>query len=314
MKRPSLQFYPSDWQSNHKLKRCGHAEKGAWMDILCLLHDSDEYGILRWELSQIAQAIGTKIKIVESLVSKHILKGKPKDTIGNEPKDPTHLPFGFTPRHGGKASEEVILIPNQDGPLWFSSRLVVDEYIRNTRGKHGSKSLEHPNVPQPKDTIGKSIGGSLGGSPSSSPSSSKDKVKDKGSPPYIPPEGDTQTAKVKRACTLPNDFSLSDSLRSWAIKTAPALNIDQEFEHFTTRCRAKGEMFKDWDHAFRSWIFQALKFSKGGNNAAAGKGKNSGSDGVSGREVGDRSDDEVPEELKRPFAANTPGEAKDTVS
>ncbi|MEE9612839.1 MAG: hypothetical protein V3W19_16420 [Desulfatiglandales bacterium] len=178
MKRPSFQFYPGDWQANHKLRRCIHEEKGVWIDVLCLLHDSDEYGILHWELLEIARAVGTRIEVMNSLVKKHILKGKPKDTIGSsigiEPIVSSHLPFGFTPRHGGKKGQEVILIPDQEGPLWFSSRFVIDEYVRKIRGAHGSKSLEHENVPKPKDTIGRSLGGSpTSPSPSPSPSSSK---------------------------------------------------------------------------------------------------------------------------------------------
>ena len=57
MKRPSFQFYVSDWQSNNKLRRCSHAEKGIWLDVMCLMHDSEEYGILRWPLKEVAQAV-----------------------------------------------------------------------------------------------------------------------------------------------------------------------------------------------------------------------------------------------------------------
>ena len=51
MKRPSFQFYVADWRLDQKLRRCSPAARGVWIDILCLLHDSDEqYGVLRWPL------------------------------------------------------------------------------------------------------------------------------------------------------------------------------------------------------------------------------------------------------------------------
>jgi hypothetical protein len=60
MKRPSFQFYPADWRGNANLRRCSEAARGAWMDILCLLHDSDTYGIVRWPLVDLANAAGTR--------------------------------------------------------------------------------------------------------------------------------------------------------------------------------------------------------------------------------------------------------------
>lgn len=58
--RPSFQFYPGDWRSNTKLRRCTFAERGIWIDLLCMLHDSKEYGVLRWPLKDLAQALGCR--------------------------------------------------------------------------------------------------------------------------------------------------------------------------------------------------------------------------------------------------------------
>ena len=73
--RPSFQFYPGDWLSNTNLRRCTFEEKGVWIEIICLMNDSDEYGILRWSLEDIAIAIRCNISILLSLVKKDILKG-----------------------------------------------------------------------------------------------------------------------------------------------------------------------------------------------------------------------------------------------
>ena len=119
MKRPSFQFYPGDWQANSNLRRCSHAEKGAWLDILCLLHDAPEYGVLRWPLKEIAQAVGATLALVKGLVAKGVLKGDDKRLAD---------PFTYTPRSGRKDGETVDLLDTQDGPVWYSSRMVRDEY------------------------------------------------------------------------------------------------------------------------------------------------------------------------------------------
>src|SRR5713226_5956827 len=57
MKRPAFQFYPGDWRSNAKLRRCSFAERGIWLEVMCLLHDSDEYGVLRWPLDDVGAEV-----------------------------------------------------------------------------------------------------------------------------------------------------------------------------------------------------------------------------------------------------------------
>src|SRR5687768_4522609 len=102
MRRPSLQFYPGDWQANPKLRRCSHAEKGIWLDVICILHDQDEYGIIRWPLKDLALAVHAKPTALQTLVDKGILKGA---DVGSKCE-----PFIYTPRHGGRDGEPVTLI------------------------------------------------------------------------------------------------------------------------------------------------------------------------------------------------------------
>lgn len=124
MKRPAFQFYTKDWLSNAKLRRCSAASRGAWIDVLCLLHGADEYGILRWPLADIANAAGLNVKLLKELADKGVLKGGDK---GCEP-------YIFTPTHAGKTGAPVTLIPETKDPVWYCSRFVRDEYIRLRRG------------------------------------------------------------------------------------------------------------------------------------------------------------------------------------
>jgi hypothetical protein len=131
--RPAFQFYPSDWHGNAKLQRCSLAARGAWMEILCILHDSDEYGVIRWPLCELADAAHVPLKVVEELVRKGVLKGA-------DDRCPAYI---HTPRHAGKDGEPVTLVKENSGPCWYSSRFVRDEWRRGTRGGETRFSAEN---------------------------------------------------------------------------------------------------------------------------------------------------------------------------
>lgn len=138
MKRPSFQFYPGDWTGNSNLRRCTHAEKGVWLEVMCLMHDQAEYGVLRWPLKEIVEAVKCKPADIRALVSKGVLKGS---------DDSLPEPFIYTPRSGRKDGEPVTLLDIQPGPIWYSSRMVKDEYVRTIRGgdtRFGEESGESP--------------------------------------------------------------------------------------------------------------------------------------------------------------------------
>ncbi len=127
MNRPSFQFYPADWLGNSNLRRCTHAEKGVWLDVMCLMHDSGKYGLLRWSLDEIARAVGCQVENLHSLIAKGVMKGA---DAGQQ-----CAPFIYVPRSGRKDGDPVTLICQQPGPLWYSSRMVRDEYVRQHRGE-----------------------------------------------------------------------------------------------------------------------------------------------------------------------------------
>jgi len=181
MKRPSFQFYPADWRNNAKLRRCSEGARGAWVDVLCALHDSDEYGICRWPLVELARSAGVSIKLIKELANKDVLKGADKDA----------KPYIFTPRHAGKNGKPVTLVTNNDGPCWYCSRFVRDEWIRLRRGQQtqfsetnqptkGGKKNEPKS--QPKGGIGERQGDGPTSTSTSSTSSDDDVSKKSSSP------------------------------------------------------------------------------------------------------------------------------------
>lgn len=153
MKRPSFQFYPADWSANSNLRRCTHEEKGIWIDVMCLLHDQEEYGVARWPLKEIAQAVGAPVTKIKSLVSKGVLKGA---DAGQQCEALVFTPTGA----GRKKGTPVTLVPTQDGPVWFSSRMVEDEYKRVIRGEYGNT---------PKTTPDSALKPPIGAAPKTTP-------------------------------------------------------------------------------------------------------------------------------------------------
>lgn len=109
-KLPAFQFYPGDWMKDPNLRRCSHAAKGVWIDMLCLMFECDERGVLAsggvpWGLDEIARAVGGAPDVALSCVEELLAKG--------------------------------VASRNGSGAI-FSRRLVRDEQIRTERSKAGS--------------------------------------------------------------------------------------------------------------------------------------------------------------------------------
>lgn len=188
MKRPAFQFYHGDWMRNANLRRCTFALRGVWIDTMCLLADSDEHGVLRWPLAELANAVGCRVTDLAALRGKGVLKGA---DVGERMEALT-----YTPRHAGKVGETVTLLPAQDGPIWYSSRMVRDEYVRTLRATQGQAEAK------PKGGIGEPIGGhpsrDAGARASASSSAEKNPKPTVGLPPDGAAAGETPKAKARR--------------------------------------------------------------------------------------------------------------------
>jgi hypothetical protein len=139
LKRPSFQFYPADWRKDANLRRCSPAARGIWMDVLCVLHDSDSYGIVRWPLKELASAAGAPVAYLKELSDKRVLKGCDRGECE---------PLIFTPRHGRKLGDPVTLVEATIGPIWYSARFVRDEYLRAIRGETSRFGACNGNAPK----------------------------------------------------------------------------------------------------------------------------------------------------------------------
>ncbi|HEY4547294.1 MAG TPA: hypothetical protein VIG90_12835 [Pedomonas sp.] len=261
MKRPSFQFYPADWNTNSNLLRCSWAAQGAWVRVLCLLHDSDEYGLLRWTLKEMAQAIGAPVKLLTELAQKGVLKGADKGTIE---------PYIYVPRSGRKSGDPVTLVPTQAGPLWYSSRMVRDEYVRQARGYGaglGDGNHDAPK-PSPKGGLGARNGDDIGPrtpaqSSSSSPTvtesacaasvtSARPQQRQQPPPQKIPIPKDWQPSAADMAFVEQNTLAApwsGEKLRR---------TVDEFRDHYlrTGHCSA------DWSADWRLWVRRQPRFEQ----------------------------------------------------
>lgn len=142
MKLAAFQFYPGDWLKDTALKRCSFAAKGVWIDMLCLMSESDERGVLitgnrAWSETEIALAIGGNMDSTVGLI---------RELLNN-----------------GVARKRA------DGAI-FSARMLKDEATRKARSRAGmisggNKLLSRQNtntLQKTEDEAGSSGGGGLG--------------------------------------------------------------------------------------------------------------------------------------------------------
>lgn len=71
MKLPGFMFYPGDWLKDPNLRRCSNSARGVWIDMLCLMFECEERGVLAtagraWSDQEIAQAVGGDQKVALS--------------------------------------------------------------------------------------------------------------------------------------------------------------------------------------------------------------------------------------------------------
>ena len=74
MKRPAFQFYPADWRRDAALQSCSVAARGLWIELMCVMHDCEPYGVLSvngksMTSAQVARLVGEQEKVVARLMT-----------------------------------------------------------------------------------------------------------------------------------------------------------------------------------------------------------------------------------------------------
>jgi hypothetical protein len=111
MKRPSFQFYPSDWLRDTALRSCSTGARGLWMDMICFMHEGKPYGHLK---------VGDKVILPSNLAR---MVGDNADVVADWLLE---------------LSQAGVYDTTEDGVI-FSKRMVRDENLRQIRAAGGSK-------------------------------------------------------------------------------------------------------------------------------------------------------------------------------
>jgi len=251
------------------LRRCSKAARGAWIDTLCALHDSDEYGIARYPLRELADVVASPIKLLLELAEKAVLKGSDTQLV---------TPYVYEPFHGGKYGSPVVLVPAQAGPIWFSSRFVRDEYLRTTRGAATRFGANHPPDASPSRRVGerqgeppdptpsrRQVDGASSASASASALRSSEPLVPVRPPPAASAGADGPKTKANghrnghaKATRLPDGWSLPDDWRQWAreahdIDPQRAVRISLSFRDYW-HAKPKDATRLDWFATWRNWV------------------------------------------------------------
>lgn len=153
-KLPAFQFYPADWRKDPAVQSLSYFDRGVWLEILCLMHESEQRGKLllngkKMPDDALARLLGLDKQILTKTLN-------------------TLLEYG------------VASIDEATGAL-FSRRMVRDEEIRQIRTiagkKGGNPNLVNQNSNQNASKNGNEVNQKLtpSSSFSSSPSSSNEK-------------------------------------------------------------------------------------------------------------------------------------------
>ena len=112
MKLPAIQFYPGDWHKDQGVQALDLAQRGAWFELLLMMHDSDERGVLLVNGQPMPDAVIARRLGLDNQTANQILT--------------TLLTFGVASRR------------ESDGAL-FCRRMVKDENLRQVRTAAGKK-------------------------------------------------------------------------------------------------------------------------------------------------------------------------------
>lgn len=231
------------------------------MDCLCLFHDSDEYGLSRWTLKEISRATGASPAHLKELADKGVLKGS--DTELKEP-------YVYTPRSGRKNGDPVTLVPTQNGPIWYSSRMVRDEYVRSIRGNYGAIDGQGDEAPKggtdlaskpPIRDASKQHPPRARPSSSSSTSSSPSGLSESASA-LSKPKGSRKRTAIPDDC--PNEFLKSEAVNYWKAQGGGQISLPVQVEKFRNHHLSRGSVMADWDAAWRTWFHNSLEFANKG--------------------------------------------------
>jgi len=214
MKRPSFQFYPSDWLRDTALRSCSAGARGLWIDMICFMHEGSPYGYLK---------VGEKVILADNL---HRMVGETLEVV-----------------EGWLHELELAGVFDVDNGIICSRRMIRDEELRQKRAE-GGKLGGNPNL-KDRGKVNLKVEQEVKQIPTpSSSSTSSSSIKD---------VSQDKPAKPKRKTSIPDDFSVSQRVEEWA-KQKGFDRLGEHLDAFTRKAKMNGYQYLDWDLAFMEAI------------------------------------------------------------
>ena len=259
MKLPAIQFYPGDWHKDQGVQALDLAQRGAWFELLLMMHDSDERGVLLVNGQPMPDAVIARRLGLDNQTANQILT--------------TLLTYGVASRRGS------------DGAL-FCRRMVKDENLRQIRTAAGKKGgnprLLNQTANQIPTTGDKQI--STPSFSSSITSSIKESEVADATAPALPVEKVVQKKAAKKPADARKKSAAPPTLaevQAFAAEQYPtsadalaeAATFHDHYESNGWRVSGKTLMV-DWRASFRNWMrrrpqFQATAAARTGTGPPA---------------------------------------------
>ena len=215
MKRPSFQFYPSDWLRDTALRTCSVGARGLWIDMICYMHEGNPYGVLK---------VGNKVILAPNLAA--MIGATLEDTEG----------WLVELESAG------VFDRGENGEI-MSRRMIRDENLRNIRAS-GGKLGGNPAFLKDKVTGKVNLAGNLEGkskvnqkpTPSSSSSSSTS------SSTIIPKTNNKNKATIDELRVFCKSIQLEESDGDWVFDKWEGNGWKND-----------GKLIVSWQSTIRSW-------------------------------------------------------------
>jgi hypothetical protein len=255
MKLPALQFYPGDWHKDQGVQALSLEERGAWFELLLMMHDSDERGVLLVNGKPMPEAVIARRLGLVNQTANQILT--------------TILEFGVASKR------------DSDGAI-FCRRMVKDEKLRQVRTEAGRKG-GNPNllnqnpkqkpttrvkqIPTPSSSSSTSVNRERGAATAAAPALSSGK-----SASTKKPAGDGKKGAAAARPTLAEIQAHAATEHPGPEAQAEAAAFFDHFESNGWRVGGKTPMV-NWPAAFRNWLRRRPQFAPAATAGRAGVGQ-----------------------------------------
>lgn len=151
MKRHALCLNYVDWLADTRVRCCTAEERGVWIEVLMYMNQAERRGVLERKLEQIARLVGTETSVLHSLIRQGLLKGQDgRGDYGPEGAG-NRLPLMGIVEQGPQRGQQVIVLEEPEGPMWFCDWMVAETYSVTVGAE-----AQLPVVAKPEATLVKS--------------------------------------------------------------------------------------------------------------------------------------------------------------